>query len=266
MRMLGLVVIVALLSGGCAAAPPLDDVCGARLDGFTHRETEVGQVRLHYVVGGSGPPVVLLHGFPETWQSWQDVAPLLAVRHTVVAVDLRGVGCSSIPPAGYDKQAMAQDVHGLVAALGLRDVALVGHDLGGWVAFAYARSYPAEVTHLVVSGALLPGFGLERLLDFTVPGQGLPHLVFFQQRDVPEQLISGREREFLTGFVGSRRVVESPAFDAAVAAYSRPGRLHAAFEQYRALYTDGADNRRGLAAPLPMPALALDGQPAPGGA
>jgi pimeloyl-ACP methyl ester carboxylesterase len=132
------------------------------------------------------------------------------------------------------------------------------------VAFAYARSHPREVSHLAVSGALLPGFGLERLLDFTRPGQGLPHLVFFMQPEVPERLISGREREFLAHFVGSPAVVQSDAFDSYVRAYS-PAGCSAALGQYRALHRDAADNRRGLTVPLPMPVLALGGDRAVAG-
>jgi pimeloyl-ACP methyl ester carboxylesterase len=176
-----------------------------------------------------------------------------------IAPDLRGIGCSSLERSGYDKETMAADVHRLVTRLGFERVALVGHDLGGWVAFAYARSHPGEVSHLAVSGAVLPGFGLARLLDFTRPGQGLPHLVFFMQRQLPERLISGREREFLAHFVGGPAVVGREAFDGYVAAYSRQGRLTAALGQYRTLYQDAADNRRGLAAPLPMPVLAING-------
>lgn len=260
---------VLVILAGCTGAPPLAPRCGGDVAGFAHREARiadagiadgrVGDVRLHYLIGGQGPPVVLLHGFPETWAAWRHVMPRLARRHTVIVPDLRGIGCSSLEPSGYDKQTMAQDVHRLVSGLGFARVAVVGHDLGGMVAFAYARSHPREVSHLAVSGALLPGFGLERLLDFTRPGQGLPHLVFFMQREVPERLISGREREFLAHFIGSPTVVTSDAFDSYVRAYSRPGRLSAALDQYRALHQDGADNRRGLTAPLPMPVLALSG-------
>lgn len=250
---------VLMVVGGCSAEPAATSRCGGGVPGFEHRDAQLGQTRLHYVIGGQGPAVVLLHGFPETWYAWRDVMPQLAERHTVIAPDLRGVGCSSLQRDGYDKQTMAADVHRLVTRLGFERAAVVGHDLGGMVAFAYARSHPREVSHLVVSGAVLPGFGLARLLDFTRPGRGLPHLVFFMQPKLPERLISGREREFLASFVGGPAVVGREAFDGYVDAYSRPGRLTAALGQYRALYRDAADNRRGLDAPLPMPVLAING-------
>lgn len=250
-----------LIVGACSPAPPRPAGCGGTVPGFEHRAAQVGEARLHYVIGGEGPPVVLLHGFPETWFAWRHVLPRLAERHTVIAPDLRGIGCSSVEPGGYDKQTMAGDVHRLVTELGLERVAVVGHDLGGMVAFAYARSYPEQVTHLAVTGAVLPGFGLERLLDFSRPGPGLPHLVFFMQPRLPERLLAGRLREYLAGFVGGPETVSRDAFDEYVAAYSRPGRLTAALGQYRALHRDAADNRRGLTAPLPMPVLALGGDP-----
>lgn len=246
---------------GCSAEPEeAGDVattdCGGELPGFTHRSAEVGDTRLHYVVGGSGPTVVLLHGFPETWWTWREVMPRLVARHTVIAPDLRGVGCSALEPGGYDKQTLALDVHVLLRSLGVQRAALVGHDLGGWVAYAYARQFRGEVSHLVISGATLPGFGLERLLDFRQPGQGLAHLVFFAQRDVPELLISGREREYFARFLPG---ADEAALDVYTRSYARPGRLTAALEQYRTLYTDAEDNRRGAGPQLSMPTLALAG-------
>lgn len=242
-------------SGGAGALPE----CGGEVAGFSHRSVEVDGVRLHYVIGGRGPVVVLLHGFPETWWTWRQVMPLLARAHTVIAPDLRGVGCSSLAPAGYDTQTLARDMHELVRSLGLPQVALVGHDLGGWVAYTYARQYRDEVSHLVLSGAAIPGFGLERLLDFRAPGQGLAHLVFFTQPRVPELLISGREREYFTAFIASPAMQRSGAVEVYARAYARPGRLTAALGQYRALYTDATDNRRNAGPPLTMPTLALAG-------
>ena len=257
-RVAGLLLGALMAITGCTVAVP-EPRCGPEVAGFVHRDATLGDVRLHYLIGGRGPPVVLLHGFPETWQAWRQVMPRVARWHTVIVPDLRGVGCSSLERSGYDKQTMADDVHRLVTQLGLPEVAIVGHDLGGMVAYAYTRAHPGEVSHLAVSGALLPGFGLERLLDFTRPGQGLPHLVFFAQPEIPARLIAGQERAFLGRFIGSLAVVRSGAFDDYVEAYSRPGRLDAALGQYRALYRDAADNRRDAGTPLPMPVLAVGG-------
>jgi pimeloyl-ACP methyl ester carboxylesterase len=233
--------------------------CGGEPAGFSHRSAMVDGVRLHYVIGGQGPAVVLLHGFPETWWTWRQVMPLLARAHTVIAPDLRGIGCSSLAPTGYDTQTLARDIHQLAASLGLSRVALVGHDLGGWVAYAYARQYRDQVSHLVLSGAVIPGFGLERLLDFRQPGHGLPHLVWFTQPQVPELLISGREREYFAMFIVSPTMQRSGAVEIYARSYARPGRLTAALGQYRALYTNAQDNRRGAGPPLTMPTLAVVG-------
>lgn len=233
--------------------------CGGQPAGFSHRDADVSGSRLHYVVGGRGPAVVLLHGFPETSWTWRQVMPILAESHTVIAPDLPGVGCSSLEPTGFDAQSMARDVHELVASLGLPKVAVVGHDTGGWVAYAYARQYRTDVTHLVLSGAAIPGFGLERLLDFRQPGQGLPHLPFFMQQQAPELLIGGREKQYFDRFITSEAMHRSGAVDYFARSYARPGRLTAALGQYRALYVDAEDNRRGSGPPLAMPTLALSG-------
>ncbi|MGH3613402.1 MAG: alpha/beta fold hydrolase [Pseudonocardia sp.] len=250
-------VLSACLACSSASQGGAGPECGDEPAGFEHRSLDVDGVGLHYVIGGQGPPVVLLHGFPETWWTWRQVMPLLARTHTVIAPDLRGIGCSSLAPEGYDAQTLAQDVHGLVGVLGLREVALVGHDTGGWVAYAYARQYREEVSHLVISGAALPGFGLEQRLDFREPGQGLPHLVFFAQPDLAELLIAGREREYFDRFITSEVMRRSGAVDVYARSYARPGRLSAGMGQYRSLYESAQDNRRGAGPPLAMPTLAL---------
>ncbi|MCA1675892.1 MAG: alpha/beta hydrolase, partial [Actinobacteria bacterium] len=160
----------------------------------------------------------------------------------------------------YDKQTMAGDVRGLAGSLGFERVALVGHDLGAMVAYAYARSYPSEVSHLVVTGAALPGFGLERLAD-PPAGPGLPHLTSFARPGAAERL-AGHERAFLARFIRTPEVVNSDAFEAYLNAYSRPGRLDAALGQYRALGRDAADNRRAVPPLLTVPVLAVGADPA----
>lgn len=252
----------ALLLAACAACstPPVTGgpgECGGDLPGFSHRYADVDGARLHYVVGGSGPTVVLLHGFPETWWTWRQVMPLLADTHTVVAPDLRGVGCSTIEPAVYDADTLARDVNGVLRSLNTSRAAVMGHDTGGWVAYAYARQFRDQVSHLVLSGAAIPGFGLERLLDFREPGQELPHLPFFAQQRVPELLIGGREKEYFDLFVNSTAMQESGAVDFYARSYARPGRLTAALGQYRAIYTDAENNRSGGGPRLTMPTLAL---------
>ena len=118
-------------------------------------------VRIHYVLAGDGPrTIVLLHGFPETWRQWQPVIPLLVgAGFRVVAADYRGAGDSWHPAGGYDKFTMAQDIHTLVQdKLGIGEpVVMVGHDVGLWIGYAYARRYPDDVSHLAIMEAPVPG-------------------------------------------------------------------------------------------------------------
>jgi len=231
---------------------------------FSDRTAVVNGLRLHYVIGGSGPAVILLTGFPETWYSWRKVMPALARSHTVIAVDSPGVGESSVPAAGYDARAAAADLAALVRQLGVEDASVVGHDLGGWVAYAFARFHPGLAERLAILEAGIPGFGLERRLDYSAPGRGsLWQIIFFMQPSVPEMLLEGNEREFITGFLGPDRArpdtFDGGAVDEYVRAYTRPGRIAAALGQYRAFYRNLADNRAGRAAKLDSPVLVLGG-------
>ena len=127
---------------------------------FSHHTATVNGIQLHYVTGGHGDPVVLLHGWPETWYSWHRVMPALAKNYTVIAPDLRGLGDSSKPPTGYDGKTVAEDMHQLVTQLGFRTIFLVGHDIGTQVAYSYAAEHPAEVRKLVVMELTIPGLYL----------------------------------------------------------------------------------------------------------
>jgi pimeloyl-ACP methyl ester carboxylesterase len=120
------------------------------------RFAKVNGVRLRYLVGGQGSPVVLLHGFAETSHMWRPIMPLLAERHTVVVPDLRGAGGSAKPPSGYDKKNMAVDIHELTATLNLDHVRIVGHDIGLMVAYAYAAQFPERTERVVLMDAFLP--------------------------------------------------------------------------------------------------------------
>ncbi|MFF3676756.1 alpha/beta fold hydrolase [Streptomyces sp. NPDC002120] len=125
-------------------ATALDDASlAASLDGgFTSHHAEVNGTRLHYVQGGSGEPLVLLGGWPQTWWQWHKVMPALARRHRVIAVDLRGMGGSAKPESGYDKKTMAADVRALLTHLGLERAHVAGHDIGAMVAYAFAANHP----------------------------------------------------------------------------------------------------------------------------
>lgn len=131
---------------------------------FTHHTAVVNDIRLHYVLGGQGDPVVLLHGWPETWYAWRKVMPALAQQYTVIAPDMRGLGDSDKPATGYDKSTVADDIYQLVRQLGFQRIFLVGHDMGGPVAYAYAAAHPQDVRRFVFVESLLPGIGYEQMV------------------------------------------------------------------------------------------------------
>lgn len=177
-----------------AIKPPLD---GEResypLEGFVHGYSETNGTRIHYVIGGTGPAVVLLHGFPYSWAVWRRLMPLLAASgYTVLAPDLRGMGFSA--PAendSFSKLNVAEDIHGVVHGLGLGPINLVGMDIGTMVAYAYAARYPDEVRRLIFSESLIPGFGLEELMNPATGG--FWHFGFHMQVELATFLTKGKE-------------------------------------------------------------------------
>jgi pimeloyl-ACP methyl ester carboxylesterase len=156
--------------------------------GFESKFANVNGVRIHYVTGGHGPALILLHGWPETWYEWRNMLPILAKDFTIVAPDLRGMGDSSLEPSGYDKKTLAQDVHALVTQLKLSKPILVGHDWGGPVAYAYAAQYRNELERLIMIEGLPFGPWLKttNLTWF---------FNFFRIPGYAESLLPGRERE-----------------------------------------------------------------------
>src|SRR5258705_3892240 len=136
----------------CSSLP---DTADKVLAGFTEHVAEVNGVKLHYLIGGKGSPVVLLHGYAETSHMWIPIMPLLAKHHTVIVPDLRGAGDSSKPESGYDKKNMAVDIHALVSSLNLDHITVVGHDIGLMVAYAYAAQFPQATDRLGLMGAFL---------------------------------------------------------------------------------------------------------------
>jgi pimeloyl-ACP methyl ester carboxylesterase len=198
--------------------------------GFVSGTAQANGTTLHYVRGGTGSAVILLHGFPEDWYAYHRVMPLLARQFTVVAVDLRGVGGSPATTGGYDAANMAEDVHQLVEHLHLEHVYVVGHDIGGMVAYAFARRYPETSRGVMMLDAPVPGLGPR---DAVKASRITWHINFQQTPDLPEQLIVGREAIYL------RHFLDRDTFsDADVARYARayaaPEHLRALLEMYRA--------------------------------
>jgi pimeloyl-ACP methyl ester carboxylesterase len=231
----------------------------ASLAGFEHRDAELDGVRIHYLIGGAGPPVVLLHGYPETWYAWRKVMPQLAARYTVIAPDMRGFGDSSRPAGGYDRKTMAGDIHNLVRRLGYDRVLLAGHDWGGSTAVAYATTWPAEVRRLVVIEAQPRGPWNEQDPGFREPW----FYGFHRISGFAETIVAGRERQYLTWFYRAFTLAPDAITEAEIDEYMRsygaPDGMRPGFELVRALPVDVENNRVAMAHRIDLPVLAIGG-------
>lgn len=228
---------------------------------LSHRYAEIGEVMLHYVIAGSGPPVVLIHGWPQTWYEWRHTIAALAPHYTVIAPDMRGIGDSSRPLTGYDKRTIANDIWRLVnEKLGYQRFRLVGHDWGGPTAFALAAEHPDAVEQLAIVDVVIPGDGG----DFSQGGRRWHHQ-FHVTPDLPEALVQGRERIYLQWFYQTFAyypgAITDADLDEYVRTYSQPGAMRAGFNLYRAIPQDAKANAAQLATGfrLPMPVLAIGG-------
>src|ERR1039458_2886218 len=143
-----------------------------QVPGFEHRSARNGDVEIHYVVAGEGDPVILLHGFPETWFGWRELIPQLAATHRIIAPDLRGLGESSRPPAGYEKKTIATDIEAVIRTEGLSNYHLVGADMGAAVAFPLAMASGEKVRSFVFIASGLPGVGLGDWCQTPLPRPG----------------------------------------------------------------------------------------------
>jgi pimeloyl-ACP methyl ester carboxylesterase len=215
--------------------------------------------RIHVRIGGRGPVVVLLHGFGDTGDMWAPLAPMLASDRTVVVPDLRGMGLSSHPDDGYDKRTQAADMRSVLTTLGLDHAAVVGHDIGTMVAYAYAVRYPDKTTKLVVMDAPVPGIPpwneIVRnplLWHFDLGGRDM------------ERLVAGRERIYLdrfwNDFAGDPTKLDEAMREHYAKLYALPNAMRSAFAQFRAIRQDAADNAASMATKLTMPVLAIGGE------
>jgi pimeloyl-ACP methyl ester carboxylesterase len=197
---------------------------------FASKTATVNGIKLHYVRGGKGPAVILIHVFPQDWSEYHAILPRLAKQFTVIAVDLRGVGGSTAAPGGYDAASMAEDVHQLTSALKLERVYVVGHDLGGMVAYAFVRRYPEAARGAMILDQVLPG--VEGWSEI----EGDPsvwHIRFMQVPGLAERLVTGRQSDYLGYFLHFGKFTPSEVSHS-VKAYTTPAQLHAVFEMYRA--------------------------------
>jgi pimeloyl-ACP methyl ester carboxylesterase len=227
---------------------------------FRTEQITTNGTQLYVRVGGTGPAIVLIHGYGETGDMWVPLAKDLARDHTVVVPDLRGMGLSAIPAGGYDKKTQAHDIAGVLDELKIDRAALVTHDIGNMVGYAFAASYRNRVTRFVLIDAPLPGVGpWEEILKNPL----LWHFRFGGP-DM-ERLVEGRERIYLDRFWNEFSATPSRFSEAArqhyATLYARPGAMRAGFAQFSAFDQDAADNKAFLAeGKLDVPILALGGE------
>ena len=246
--------------GSVSAAPHLPDGFTGT---FTSRYIDTGGLRQHVVTGGDGPPLLLVHGWPQTWYAWRLVMPALARDFSVVAPDQRGCGLSGKPQDGYDTGTLAGDLAALMDALGHRRFAVAGHDTGMWIGYALAADHPDRVARLAVAETPLPGvspspplFGPARL------NNALWHFAFNRLADVNDQLVVGREEIYFGWQFATKAARPLPGY--AIRHYvdtlaADPDALHASFAIYRALNATIAQNQQRTARRLTMPVLGIGG-------
>lgn len=226
---------------------------------FQTQDIRVGEATTHVRVGGQGPAVVLIHGFGDTGDMWAPLAADLARDHRVVVPDLRGMGLSSKPEGGYDKRTQAGDIRAVLTALGIDRAAIVGHDIGTMVAYAYAARYPDKTETLTVMDAPVPGVPP---WDQLVRNPLLWHFDFGGPD--AERLVAGRERIYLdrfwNEFAGNPAKIDEATRQHYATLYARPGAMKAAFAQFRSFRQDADDNAKTLSPKLAMPVLAIGGE------
>lgn len=217
----------------------------ATIPEVTHHFAAVNGTELHFVsAGATGTPVLLVHGFPETWWAFRSVVPILAASHRVFAVDLRGFGDSAVADDEPDSATVAADLHKLIEHLDVGPVHLTGQDLSGMATFRLAVAHPESVRSYTAIETALPGFGGEVLADPTQGGAW--YIGALLAPGVDELLFAGRERQFIGEHLLPAYGAVAPDVSAAdieefVRTYSRPGGFRGAIGQYRSLVHDGED-------------------------
>ncbi|HEV2948522.1 MAG TPA: alpha/beta fold hydrolase [Gemmataceae bacterium] len=228
---------------------------------FQTQEIQTDGATIHVRVGGEGPAVVLLHGFGDTGDMWAPMAAELARDHRVVVPDLRGMGLSSHPAGGYDKKTQAADIRSVLSQLGIDHAAIVGHDIGATVAYAYAARYPDKTDRLVVMDAPVPGIPP---WDEIVRSPALWHFSFGGPD--AERLVAGRERIYLdrfwNEFAGDPSKIDEATRVHYTAFYAQPAAMRSAFAQFLSIPKDVEDNKISMRTKLTMPVLAIGAEKA----
>lgn len=241
---------------------------GATIPGVTHHQAEVNGAQLHYVSAGtSGTPILLVHGWPETWWAFHKLIPLLAATHQVFALDLRGFGDSSTSEGAYGEATSAQDLHDLVRQLTVGAVHVLCQDISGGLGFRFAATHPDDVLSFTAIEATLAGFGLESLADVTRGGSW--HVGFLGAPGIPGMLLAGHERELIADWASPTMTAVKDAITAAdideiARTYARPGGWRGTAGLYQSIFTDaGATRALAQNHPLSVPVLTVDALSSP---
>lgn len=243
----------------------------APFEGWEIGRAQIGEVSIVYRKAGEGPPLVLVHGWPQHSLMWHAIGPILARDFTVIALDQRGAGMSTITPGGYDKTTMAADLKGLIDHLGYDQVGVAGYDLGAGTVAAFARDYPERVSRVAFMEFGLAGFGYETFMapteDWTLNSNW--HLALFTVPDAAEWMLRGQERELLSWFFyhfaySGNASVSAEHFEAYAREIAKPGALRAGISYYASVWQDAEDNAVLNDRPLAMPALAIGGETSAG--
>ena len=233
-----------------------------QIDGLAHHTVDANDIRQHWVEAGSGPPLILLNGFPETWYAWRKQIPVLARDYRVIAPDLRGYGQTGKPPGGYDKRTMAKDLAALMDHLGIERAPIIGHDRGARLATRFAKDCPGRITHLGVFDNVPTRVIFEKM-DAAV-ARGHWFFIFNQVTDLPEALIQGREEIWLRFIFSSWTYDPECLTDEEiltyVKAYQQPGAVRGAMSDYRAGKEDVAQDEVDADVKIACPTLALWGE------
>jgi pimeloyl-ACP methyl ester carboxylesterase len=231
-------------------------------DTFTSRYVDTGAVRLHAVIGGDGPPLLLVHGWPQLWYQWRLVMPTLARDFTVVAIDQRGIGLSDKPRDGYDTGTQANDMVALMEALGHTRFAMVGFDTGMPISYALAADHPERLDRLVVGEAVISGVTPSPpLIGSAKANDQFWHLTFNRLTVLNEQLVRGRE-DLYFGFQfdkGGRKLPDDAINYYITTIATDPDNLRGSFAQYRAFDETIAQNQQRMTQRLTLPVLAIGG-------
>jgi pimeloyl-ACP methyl ester carboxylesterase len=241
---------------------------GATIPGVTHHQADLNGARLHYVCAGTtGSPILLVHGWPESWWAFHKLIPLLATTHRVVAVDLRGFGDSSTVDGSYDDATAAEDLHHLVQHLDLGPVHLLCQDISGGLGFRFAATHPDEVLSFTAVESTMAGFGLESLADVNHGGSW--HVGFLGAPGIPGLLLAGHERELIAGWAYPmmttvKDAVTDADLDEFTRSYARPHGWRGTEGLYQAIFSDnGRTKALAEAHPLTVPVLTVDAFSAP---